>query len=332
MSIRARAPGKLVVLGEYAVLDGAEALVLAVNRHCRAELAASAGACRLTTRMAAIEESSFASEAASGNALVDLVRERAPLPATAWAASLDSSDFFVASTKLGLGSSAAALVAFAGAWTAFAHRQGRASGSLSLAGLIELHRAFQGGAGSGLDVAACLHGGALSFRLDAARKPHIGSVRLPNSVGFAGVFAGNAAATPGLVDRYRAFCAARPEDAVRLKETMGDVSARGLAALREDDSEAFLDAVCEYGYRLEELGHAMQAEIWTAGHRAIETEANRFDVVYKVSGAGGGDTGLAFASDPEALRRFASAARGQGFHVVDLEVDEQGLVIEEPAR
>ena len=35
MRVRATAPGKLVVLGEYAVLTGAPALVLAVDRQCQ---------------------------------------------------------------------------------------------------------------------------------------------------------------------------------------------------------------------------------------------------------------------------------------------------------
>ena len=38
MQIVARAPGKLVVLGEYAVLDGAPALVIAVDRYCTANI------------------------------------------------------------------------------------------------------------------------------------------------------------------------------------------------------------------------------------------------------------------------------------------------------
>ena len=41
MSIRARAPGKVVALGEYAVLEGAPALVLAVDRYAAATIAPS---------------------------------------------------------------------------------------------------------------------------------------------------------------------------------------------------------------------------------------------------------------------------------------------------
>ncbi len=41
MAVFAEAPGKLVILGEYAVLTGAPALVLAIDRYCRAEIAPS---------------------------------------------------------------------------------------------------------------------------------------------------------------------------------------------------------------------------------------------------------------------------------------------------
>jgi mevalonate kinase len=55
-AIVARAPGKLVALGEYAVLEGAPALVLAVDRYCVATLAESGdGLCHLITRAEAEE-------------------------------------------------------------------------------------------------------------------------------------------------------------------------------------------------------------------------------------------------------------------------------------
>ena len=39
----ARAPGKLVALGEYVVLDGAPAVVLAIDRYAEASIDASGG-------------------------------------------------------------------------------------------------------------------------------------------------------------------------------------------------------------------------------------------------------------------------------------------------
>jgi hypothetical protein len=52
-------------------------------------------------------------------------------------------------------------------------------------------------------------------------------------------------------------------------------------------------------------------------------------VAYKVSGAGGGDLGIAAGVDPEHLAVFRAEVRRLGYHVVDLVPDEQGLVVEE---
>lgn len=331
MRFSARAPGKLVVLGEYAVLDGAPALVMAVNRHCRATIGPAVGeACRLRARAADTATFEFPPGRASGSALVDALLGAWPFARGAWDASLDSTEFHAGGVKLGLGSSAAALVAFAGVYAAYLRADGQPTPDLTPSDLIDAHRAFQGGAGSGLDVAAALTGGVIEYRLDEAGMPHIGSVRLPNSVGFAGVFAGHSASTPDFVSQYRRRLTEPP--VAGLRHAMEGVAARGLVAAREDDGQAFLEAVSEYGRCLDALGRAMRADIMTADHRGIEAEAARAGVVYKVSGAGGGDIGLAFADDLDALAAFVSRVVERGFQVLDMTVDEQGLTVEEHAQ
>lgn len=321
----ARAPGKAVVLGEYAVLAGAPALVLAVDRYARASIrSCSGGTSSLETRFPERRRVEAQTGSETGVELVDLVRRALGGERSAWRASLDSADFYLAGRKLGLGSSAAALVAFAGAWSAWARRPRPTLGEA-----IELHRRFQGGAGSGLDVAASLVGGAIEFRLDADREPHVGSVQLPNSVGFAGIFAGRSASTPVLLARYHEWRAEKPKEAADRQRTMERIAEFGCAAAGRGESEEFLRAVDQYGRELEALGRAIGAEIVTAEHRALTETARRFGVIYKVSGAGGGDLGLGLGADPDALAAFRRAAQEQGFAAVDLGVDRQGLVIEE---
>jgi TPR repeat protein len=148
--IVARAPGKLVALGEYAVLDGGPAVVLAVDRFVEVAVAPSTdGACRLITQAAETAERVFTPGQPSGVPLVDLVG-RSDWPPLAWHATIDSRAFFAGSEKLGLGSSAAVLCAWAGAVAGFARSQGRDAPGPGVLGLIEVHRAFQGGKGSGL--------------------------------------------------------------------------------------------------------------------------------------------------------------------------------------
>jgi phosphomevalonate kinase len=105
----------------------------------------------------------------------------------------------------------------------------------------------------------------------------------------------------------------------------------GCAAAGGNDASAFVDAFAEYGRVLQNLGVAIGAEIVTAEHRQIGAHAERLGVAYKVSGAGGGDLGLACAVDPLALAAFKQSVTDRGFRVIDVFLAEHGLVVEERA-
>jgi phosphomevalonate kinase len=324
--IVARAPGKLVALGEYAVLDGAPAVVLALDRYVEASIEACAeGLCRLNTRAAERVERRFTPGETSGAALVDLVA--AVAPRLAWTATIDSQALYSAGSKLGLGSSAAVLTAWAGAFAAFARGHGVSVPEPRVEALIDLHRQFQGGKGSGLDVAASYTGGVITFSLARPGMPQIGSVRLPNSVGFAGIFTGRSASTPELVSRYRAWHRDRPKEAAVLVRRLTAQAEAGCAALIGDDAAGWLEALEAYGQGLQELGAAIGADIVTAEHREIGVVARRHGVAYKVSGAGGGDLGLACAADVEALRAFSQSVEDRGFRVINVSLADNGLQV-----
>ena len=322
----ARAPGKLVALGEYAVLDGAPAVVLALDRYAEVEIGESAElVCRLTTHAAELVERTFKPGEPSGAALVDLVAAAAPrLP---WTATIDSRAFFAGDAKLGLGSSAAVLTAWAGAFAAFAQSQGAPVPPPRVEALIDLHRQFQGGKGSGLDVAASYTGGAITFSLARPGLPQIGSVRLPNSVGFAGIFTGRSASTPELVARYRAWRTRRPQEAAALVRRLTALAEAGCAALAGDDAAGWLEAFAAYGQGLDDLGKAIGVEVVTAEHREIGVEARRHGVAYKVSGAGGGDLGVACVADVEALLAFRNSVADRGFRVINVSLADHGLQV-----
>jgi phosphomevalonate kinase len=280
--------------------------------------------------MPRVVQSEFAPGRSSGSPLVDgLIAAAQYLPSwPAWSATLDSSVFFAQGRKLGLGSSAAALVAFAGVWRAAAERREPPE----LLELVCWHRAFQGGAGSGIDVAASLAGGVLEFCLDSAARPRIGSVHLPKSVGFAGIFAGGSASTPNLVGQYRHWAEARPSEAAAMRRSMGTVADAGCAAVQGQEGAAFVAAMADYGRCLEALGEAIGADIVSSAHRTIGDLAGDFGLAYKVSGAGGGDVGIACGLDADALAAFSAAATARGFDAIPLTVDEQGLTVEEHAE
>lgn len=327
MSVVARAPGKLVIIGEYAVLVGAPALAMAVDRHATATLAPSPDAeCHLVTSAEQVAEWRFAADATSGVGIVDLIARRWPHGTSApWSGHLDTRRLHGAGHKLGLGSSAAAAVAWSGAWAAWA-----GAPPPPLAALIEVHRAWQGGTGSGLDVAASLLGGVVAFVAPVGDAPEAVSVALPDGVGFVVVFSGRSARTRRLVEQFQAWRAARPASCETLLGELRDTAAAGVDAARTNAARPFLEAIAAYGRGLAALGSAMGGGIMTPMHAAVASTADRYGVVYKVSGAGGGDTGLAFAADTHALDGFV-AALPPGCGVLRLHVDPRGLVIEENA-
>ena len=316
----ASAPGKLVILGEYAVLANAPALVMAVDRRCRAEIRSSGNAvCRLKSSAEAERQVIFRNRARSGLALVDRIAEAFPVAGgAAWRGLLDSSGLYRE------GRSAAALTAWCGAWLAWTGQGIAEAGVAVLRRFIEEHTAYQGGAGSGLDIAASLHGGVIRFQLDGETGPRVESVKLPEGVDFAGVFVRSSASTRKHLAQFRARSTESPASASFWMDSLDRLSESGIERAAAGDADGFLDAIRDYAGGLQALGEWMGAEIFTPEHMHLMKLAERYGLAYKVSGAGGGDMGLAFSADPEALARFGKAA-GERYDTIDLAIDPQGL-------
>ena len=140
------APGKVVLIGEYAVLDGAPAIVAAVNRGVQ---------CRFTPggskRQISAPDLRFVEPALQAVSAPMGHYEFQPFnpPQTA--------------SKAGLGSSAAATVVAALAGSAISQRPLSRAELLKIA--LEVHRRVQG-SGSGIDVAASVYGGVIRFQRD----------------------------------------------------------------------------------------------------------------------------------------------------------------------
>lgn len=357
MSIVASAPGKLVLLGEYAVLEGAPAVTMAVDRRASVRLRRRAdGACearapdvleapaRFAIGPDGLPDWSAAGAAAAKLNLVDEVLRGLADDQLGLAAgdgvdlALDTSAFFdaigTAHQKLGLGSSAALTVALASALAAAGgHADAAADRGRWLDRLLALHRKFQGGQGSGVDVATSLAGGLLAYRLHGADgRPEVTPLAWPSGLQRAFIWSGNSASTPKFLailrDWRRASAANDADYRVRMAALTATAEA-AVAALAAGDAEAFLHGAGLYGRDLRALGRASGVDIWSAAHEAIAAIADAHDgVVYKPCGAGGGDVGVLFAMNPDslaaAIRRLADA----GFASVPLAVDPTGLRLE----
>lgn len=258
------APGKLVLTGPYAVLEGAPALVCATSRGVVAD--GSAPPAEPTIEVAAAK----------------IVPPR-----------VDASALFENGRKLGLGASAAILVASLGLRAA--ERGEDLQDPAVRARLFEAGRAAHAAAqagGSGVDVAASVHGGALLYTLEDGGRAAIEPVALPRDLTVSVLAARTSARTSELRGRVDAL---RARDAAAFARAMGplaDAARAGAAAVRAGDARALIAAGQATARALEGLGAAAGAPIVPPAFAELGRMAAAEDAAFFGAGAGGGDVAV----------------------------------------
>ncbi len=296
---RARAPGKLVLSGAYAVLSGAPALVVAVDRYVLADSA---------------REATFLApevQAALG--------ERPP----PW---FDADELRERGQKLGLGSSAAILVASLAALELdqTPGLDDRALCDRVYARALSAHRTAQGG-GSGVDVAASAHGGVLAARRHPdERGLELSAAVLPSELVFDVWACSVSASTAAFLARIADF-AARDAAAHRACiAAQAEAAERALDATQRGVARDFVAAIARQVETLSALGQAANAAIVTPELGELALAARAENAAFLPAGAGGGDVayyvGLE-APSPE----FSARARSLGLSRVELRLAARGV-------
>jgi phosphomevalonate kinase len=288
---RAAAPGKLVLTGAYAVLEGAPAIVVAVDRF----------------------------------AIADTARINADPPAEVCAAldgrpapSIDVSALMENGKKLGLGSSAAALVASLGA---MALARGEEIEAPTMRRLLferarDAHAKAQRG-GSGVDIAAAAYGGVLSYV--KGRIPD--RVLLPEGTIVRAYFSGTSARTTelrALVDRMG------PQNHAKCMETLRVAALGAAAAIAKGDRELFIAAAMATELGLEELGRDADAPIVPPPFAELARIATEERAAFLPSGAGGGDVAV-WIGGTVPSESFERHATERGMRRLEISITDRGL-------
>lgn len=342
--IQASAPGKLVLLGDYAVLDGAPALVVAMNRRARVMLDSADGAgVEVTAPDLGITSASASVDAAGKlewNTVADAAR--LGLVTQVWNAlagiglaprggldlTLDTSGFFAATPtgrrKLGLGSSAALTVALAAALVR-ASGQGFAATPAWLARLVAWHGAWQGGRGSGVDIAASLSGGALTYRrgMPGAAPASSSASWPPAGAQYLFVWSQEAVSTAGQLAHLAAWRQTHPADYAARMGELCQLAESAPTALH-GDAAGFVALVAAYAAALSRLERASGLAIFSPAQRELAALAAHAGAAFKPCGAGG-DFGVVVADGAPQLERVRRAMMAAGLHAEGLAVDPQGV-------
>jgi phosphomevalonate kinase len=288
--MKVRAPGKLLLLGAYAVLEGGDALVVAVDRFAVADDARTGEASREV-------------RAALGD-------EPAPV--------VDTSGMYAGEAKLGLGSSAAVLVATLGVRAA---RRGEdlARGDVRdalFAAARAAHAKAQGG-GSGVDVAASVYGGALGYSMQAGAR----AVTLPAAFRVVTFWSGSSARTSDLVARVASL---KARDLKAHATATGVIREAACEALLRTDVATLVASARATQRALAALGSAADAPIVPPAFAELAVLAEGEGAAFLPSGAGGGDVAV-YLGDHDPSAAFSARARALGMRVLDLGMDHAGV-------
>lgn len=353
--IEAQAPGKLVIVGEYAVLEGAPGLAVAVDVRAEARIRPIPGSGNQLVLPDTAESFRFRWVPGSGSrweddspgafglpleACAEILAAHGLLPS---AADLPACRIELATSafhhtapdghrvKLGLGSSAAIVAALAGALLRFFGGPPLPRQTL-IAICHEAHRRLQGGAGSGVDVATAVTGGAVAIEFTrhqgpGASVPRARPVSWPRRLSMTAVWSGQSASTPAMLGRLRAF---RERDTNLFDSHMGRLGAnagQAVVAWSADDTPGLLGAIAGYESGLRQLDDVAGIGIFSPAHERLRAIAVRHGAVYKPSGAGGGDFGIALTDSRSVDQAVRAAYAAGGFQVLDAELCAPGLTV-----
>ena len=322
MLIRASAPGKLVLCGEYAVLDGANSIAMAVNRRAFVDIRQGADGAS-TVSSPGLFDSPVEFTVAEGQvvAIANESRDLGLLASVLPNFSSPPADYVLDSRalydksgeKLGLGSSAALCVALCGALS------GKAGSASTLSEAIALHRAFQQSRGSGIDVATAMSGGVIQYSISP--EPTVYKVDWPESLLYRVFWSGKSASTTEKLKRL----AASGESAER--DELFAASNECAASWVNGDAGQVLRTTAGFTESLRVFSARAGLDVFAAGHGRMHEQAKAMDVVYKPCGAGGGDIGIAMATGFEQLDAFSSVVAEAGFSPIDLVLEGDGLIV-----
>jgi len=309
-SVSFSAPGKLVIAGEYAVLEGFEALAVSIGRraHVTAEESTSNALYKSRNKLLKSIADEFAARGLE-------------LPPVAL--KLDSSELHMRSDKkqlkLGLGSSSAIAVALTAALLRMADYDIQDAFRIA----FSAHRRFNNHRGSGIDVATCYYGGAIRYKLSnegpRAKKCDLTfnmSLIIPVYTGIAqstGIFLEKMSKAPNKTAYREAI------------EGIGNAASRMIALMTSSSSFADLkNAVEAHNYWMSILGAQSDANLLASPHLRLAELCERYDGFAKPSGAGGGDISLCFVP-LDAQSAFQAELSLTSFQALDLDFCVSGL-------
>ncbi len=361
--IHTSAPGKLMIAGEWAVLEGYPCIVAAVNRrvHCQIsekdpdtaieielkDFGVKANALFANNKLTIIsgndEKLKFA-KAAVETAL-QYIGKAKTFRLVTWNEKTEIKKG-KETKKLGFGSSSAAVVAIISAVLAFngigissVHAKLRIYKLSAIA-----HYRAQGKIGSAFDIAAATFGGMIIYKrfdahwLEEQLKKHalkqvvdkkwptlsIEAIELPKGMSINVAWTGESASTSEMVKKMNEFKEKELKFYRDIYSNIGNLVEELVDSMKENDKDRIIELLNDNHLMLAKLTKKSKVNVETRELRKLHEIARKYGAG-KLSGAGGGDCGIGICFDKSKAEKMRKVWSASGLNVIDVKIGDDGV-------
>ncbi|MCX6819436.1 MAG: phosphomevalonate kinase [Candidatus Aenigmarchaeota archaeon] len=250
--------------------------------------------------------------------------------------------------KVGFGSSAAAVVAIIAAILKFngMNITSRETKDLIYKLSAIAHYFAQGKVGSAFDVAASTYGGVFVYKRfdpvwltkemeDGRTVKHVAGhewpgfyveeLKVPKDFILLVGWTKESASTSAMVKQMDLFKNDSPVEYKKIYDSIGKLVSELEMAWKSDDRKKIIELLRKNEDILRELGSMSGVNIETPELRQLAELANKNGAAGKLSGAGGGDCGIAVCFDKEIADKVKKAWQSAGLYLLDVTIDYEGV-------
>lgn len=361
------APGKLMIAGEWTVLEGHACIVAAVNKRVCAEIAengeisVSIDNFKIKDVKAVYANNTLDWINADGEqakklvftkaaieAALQYLEQRKPFKLRTWG---EKSQTKTGSEtkKIGFGSSAAAVVAVVGAILAFHGIDVNKNRNVIYKLSAIAHYFAQGKIGSAFDIAASVYGGIIAYnRFDSAWLSEqfesnksvrdiiamewpgfrAEKINTPKDFILLVCWTKGSASTTAMIKQMNLFREKNPGKYEMIYDNIGKLTDELVRVWKKEDGREITELLRSNENLLRELGAESGVNIETPELKKLSDIANNAGAAGKLSGAGGGDCGIAICFDEKTAKKIKDGWKAAGLYPIDVDIDKEGVKLE----
>jgi phosphomevalonate kinase len=313
MKVDMTAPGKVFLCGEYMAIEGAKATLLSVSRSAEISIEkiessenrfiTSALEKEFLFQLNNRSEIEWINESPGEYGLfLEIAIKVLGIKPFGVKFSINTDGFFESGIKLGIGSSAAISVAITKAINKYFKL--KLDKQEQLYNSLEVHNYFQNHIGSGLDVLSSFYGFPV-IECSKDRNSFVwNQVKIPKEVIIKFVKGQTYSDTREMIKKYHLGKLEHKSFFLEISKEMKEALTNLSQAYRDNNPDQIINSIKRYSTLMIEMDSTFNIGVYSETDKEISILADKEGLIYKPSGAGGGDLGIIIGDNNSIISKF----------------------------